>query len=104
MSDVILSPETRRRVNILFPPGQRDEAASILTKRCGNNLLFLEKLNEYELERFRYAALKLSNGRLEQLRRAADIANLDWRDLLMAAGFGENVDAHREWLPNFTEQ
>lgn len=104
MSDVILSPETMRRIDILFPPGQRDEAASILTKRCGNNLPFLEKLNEYELERFRYAALKLSNGRLEQLRRATDIANLDWRDLLMAAGFGENVDAHREWLPNSAER
>lgn len=104
MSDVILSPETMRRIDILFPPGQRDEAASILTMECGNNLPFLEKLNEYELERFRYAALKLSNGRLEQLRRATDIANLDWRDLLMAAGFGENVDAHREWLPNSAER
>ena len=71
---------------------------------CGNNLPFLERLNEYELERFRYAALKLSNGRLEQLRCATDIANLDWRDLLMAARFGENVDSHREWLPNSAER
>ena len=100
MSDIVLSLETMRRVSILFPPDQRDEAALILTRECGNNLPFLEKLNEYELERFRYAALKLSKGSLDGLRRAAELANLDWRDLLMAAGFGEDVGVHREWLPN----
>ena len=104
MSDVILSPETMRRVSILFPPNQSDEAASILTKRCGSNLPSLEKLNEYELERFRYAVLKLSKGSLERLRHATELANLDWRDLLMAAGFGEDVDAHREWLPDSIER
>lgn len=71
----------------------------MLVKECGNNLPFLDKLSEYELERFRYAALKLSNGDLKQLRRAIKMANLDWRDLLMAAGFGQDSNAHTEWLP-----
>jgi hypothetical protein len=51
------------------------------------------------LERIRFAALKLSAGNLEALRSAVGLANRDWRDLLMAAGFGRDVDAHRSWHP-----
>ena len=46
------------------------------------------------LERLRYAALKLSGGRLDALREAVELARIDWRDLLMGAGFGYDVHAH----------
>lgn len=59
----------------------------------------LENLNQIELERFRFAVLKLSQGRLDILRRAIDLAQSDWRDLLMAADFGYDVTAHNRWLP-----
>jgi hypothetical protein len=94
-----ISPETQRRLDILFRPADRAEAARLLAEQCGNNLPFLENLNEQGLERFQFAALKLSGGDLSRLREAIDLAKTDWRDLLMAAGFGEDTRAHTFWMP-----
>ena len=94
-----LSDQTRRRLNLVFPAAaDRAAAERILIHECGSNLPFLEKLGPAELERFRFAAMKLSGGRIEGLRRAVELAKVDWRDLLMAAGFGEDVEAHEGWL------
>jgi hypothetical protein len=94
-----LTAATLRRVDLLFAPGDRPEAARLLATQCGNNLPFLEQATPSELDRFRYAALRLSGGDLNRLREAIRLAKSDWRDLLMAAGFGEDVNAHRRWLP-----
>ena len=48
------------------------------------------------LERVRFAVLKISNGDIGELREAVRHAQIDWRDVLVAAGFGERL-AHREW-------
>ena len=96
---VRLSPETQRRADLLFRPEEREKAAALLLKHCGNNLPFLERLDEYELERFRFAALKLSKGDLGRLHEAIELAQVDWRDLLMATGFGRDETAHERWLP-----
>ena len=96
-----LSAETGKRISLLFPPGQQQLVRTLLFEQCGNNLPFLENLDEKKLERFQFAALKLSEGRLDELDRAIALAKADWRDLLMAAGFSE-VDAHRAWLPEQT--
>ena len=66
---------------------------------CGANLPFQDKADKYELERFRFAALKYSDGNLPMLERAVELAQLDWRDLLMATGFANDVEAHRKWEP-----
>jgi hypothetical protein len=95
----MLSPETQRRVNLLFRPEEQNIVATLLITECGNNLPFLEKSNEYELERIRFATLKLSDGNLDMLREAIEMAKSDWRDLLMAAGFAYDVTEHSRWLP-----
>lgn len=63
MNTVPLSPETQRRLELVFAPDDRSEAAELLTTECGTNLPFLEKLDMFQLERFRFAALKLSEGK-----------------------------------------
>jgi len=73
-----------------------------MLEECGNNLPFLQDFDEFKLERFRFAALKLSEGQLNKLDRAVAIAKRDWRDLLVAAGFANNIEAHRSWLPERT--
>lgn len=93
-----LNPETRRRLDLLFQHADQAEAADLLIRECGNNLPFLEKLDECQLERFRFAALKISGGDLNKLYQAVDLAQRDWRDLLVAAGFGHDVNAHSDWL------
>jgi len=94
-----LSPETLRRVDILFLSEDREGAKALLYEQCGNNLPFLEKLDMYQLERFRFAALKYSDGNRAALERAVKLAQVDWRDLLMATGFANDVEAHRKWEP-----
>jgi len=93
-----MSPETEKRIALLFPPDQRDRVRRLLSEQCGNNLPLLESLDEVKLERVRFAALKLSQGKLDGLERAVALAKTDWRDLLMAADFGD-PNAHSEWLP-----
>ena len=95
-----LSPETVRRVAVLYRGAERAEAERLLVEQCGNNLPSLESLTPVELERFRFAALKLSRGQLNELRAALRLAAEDWRDLLMAAVFGNDVMAHTRWLPD----
>ena len=56
----------------------------------------VNKLNEYQMERIRFAALKLGAGRRSDLRRWVNEAKHDRRDLLMDAGFGLSLTAHKK--------
>jgi hypothetical protein len=96
-----LSPETEKRVTLLFPPNQQEIVRTILLEECGNNLPFLQKLDAVAMERFRFAALKLSHGDFVKLRKAVDLAKTDWRDLLVAASF-HTLNSHQSWLPEKT--
>ncbi|MGA7795939.1 MAG: hypothetical protein WCA19_23145 [Candidatus Acidiferrales bacterium] len=96
-----MSPETEKRVVLLFPPDQQERVRAILLEECGNNLPFLQNLDGVAMERFRFAALKLSHGDLAALRKAVDLAKTDWRDLLNAANF-QALNSHESWLPEKT--
>lgn len=92
------SVETMKRVRRLFAAQQVDEVVRLLTDACGRNLPFLENLDAVGLERVRFAALKVSEGRIDRLRAAIDLARVDWRDLLVQAEFADDVRAHEHWL------
>lgn len=100
MSGPALSPETERRLNLLFRGAEeRAAATTLLTTSCGNNLPFCAEHDAHQMERIRFAALKQSNGDFEALKKAVNLARLDWRDLLVAAGFAEDTEAHLGWEP-----
>jgi hypothetical protein len=67
-----------------------------LSDECGPNLTEHPEL----LERIRIAVLKLSHGDLNALQRAIDLAQHDWRDVLVAAGFADDINAHESWWPD----
>lgn len=91
-----LSERTSALVDHLFPEADRAEATRALEHECGANLPFCERSTPESLERLRFAAIKLSEGDLLRLADAIALAKLDWRDLLMAAEFGD-VGRHDEW-------
>ncbi len=93
-----LSEETQRRIDALFPAEAREEVERLLKEQCGKNLPLMERANEFDLERVRFAALKVSESSIARLRQAVELANTDWRDLLVGAGFAEDLQAHRKWL------
>lgn len=69
----------------------------MLEEECGDNLPFCEHSGANALERVRFAVLKISEGDLCRLRGAIKVAQVDWRDTLMGAGFGYSVTAHEQW-------
>jgi hypothetical protein len=88
-----LGPATLRHVEVLFPAEDRERVKTLLYEECGNNLF------SREIERLRIAALKCSDGNFPALERAVNLGKRDYRDLLMAAGFGNDAKAHLHWEP-----
>ena len=95
-----LSAGTLERIAVLFPLEERGEVSKILREECGNNLPFLQNQDEIGRERYRFAALKLSEGNREKLRQAVKLAKRDWCDLPVAAGFADRIAAQGSWTPN----
>ena len=91
-------PQTRRKLEQLFAPEQWSVAIEVLEAACGSNLPLIEKQGAEGIERVRCAALKLSGGSLEKLQAAVRLAQTDWRDVLVAAGFANSLTAHLAWL------
>ena len=92
-----LSTYTEVLVLKCFDPDDVEKATRLLEDRCGNNVPYCDNHNEYQMERIRFSAIKLSKGDLKLLRQAIDLACFDWRDLFMAADFGDDVKAHEKW-------
>jgi hypothetical protein len=63
-----LSRATKERIERVFRPELRREAARILAEECGNNLPLCEGRDEVGMERIRFAVLKLSGGDLVKLK------------------------------------
>ncbi len=96
-----LSPETQRRVDLMYPVDQREEVVRLLVEECGHNIPPQQPIpeDEYAFEFLRFTAIKVSNGDLETLQKAIDLAKNDYRDLLFAAGFTWSTRKQKSWLP-----
>ncbi|UCG74074.1 MAG: hypothetical protein JSV45_06780 [Chromatiales bacterium] len=95
-----LSAETQRRIDALFPENDRERVSEHLLHECGDNLPMVDASYHQLAERIQFAVLKLSNGDFRRLTEQTEAAAKDWRDVLMAAGFGENLVAHLAWEPH----
>ncbi|HSK66120.1 MAG TPA: hypothetical protein VK888_04265, partial [Anaerolineales bacterium] len=69
-----LSQRTRQLVDSLFDPIDVHEACLWLEEECGNNLPFCSEADEFQMERIRFAALKISKGNPHKLLRAIEEA------------------------------
>ena len=92
-----LSPHTQELIERLFVEAVRAEAEHMLVERCGNNLPFCDQDDEFQMERIRFAVLRIGLGDLEETRKAMDLAKRDWRDVLVWSGFGNDLKAHKHW-------
>jgi len=95
-----LSHETRVRIEALFPKKEQDAVAKLLVERCGDDLPLTSWAKDDFWDRIRFAVLRLSAGDLKKLEQEVEGANCDWRDTLVSAEFGDDVNAHRSWFPN----
>lgn len=95
-----LSGATVNRIARMFPLADQELVCALLTDECGDNLPLVTPANSVSLERIRFAVLKLSGGDLNTLQRAIELAKIDWRDVLVEAGFSRDVAAHHSWWPD----
>jgi hypothetical protein len=96
---VKLTALTKRHVAALFAPAEVAEAEQLLACECAENLPLVADPSPEGLERLRFAAIRLSDGALPRLREAIALAKTDWRDLLVAADFADDGQAHRTRRP-----
>jgi len=96
---VPLSDATIAHVARLFAEQDRSRVERQLASGCAENLPLVHDPTPEGLERLRFAVLKLSGGGMDRFEEALSLAQVDWRDLLVAAGFGYDVNAHRNWRP-----
>lgn len=80
----------QRCISILFAPEEHESVLSMLDELGSDP-------HQTPL-RLKLAAVRCSGGALERLRRAIELGQQDFRDLLMSAGFGD-PDAHLKWVP-----
>ncbi len=99
-----LSDKTKRVIEILFSEADSNEVRGILQTECADHIPFCENSSPEQMERIRFSALKISNADIQKLKEAVELAKIDWRDLFMAAGFGHDIDAHKNWYALITHQ
>jgi hypothetical protein len=92
-----LSERVQGHIRELFPAESRADVTAALTDECGDNLPLMD--DPRLVERIRIAALKLSAGDVTKLLEAVELAQDDWRDLLVTAGFADDPNAHEAWEP-----
>lgn len=81
-----LTPVVVEEINKHFPAAQRDVVEKILDQECGRTIPFCREATPPELEHIRLCVLRLSKGDIAELRKWIDLANVDQRDVLLAAG------------------
>ena len=88
-----LSGIVNRYVEQTFELSEREKAKTLLLEITSTGS------GNQATNRCEIAALKVSGGTLMGLERAVRMYQLDFRDLLMSAGFGSDTKAHETWTP-----
>ena len=90
-----LRPTVTAIIKALFEAKDRETVTEILVEECNAERLYTTSPDA--VERIQLAVLKLSNGEVDKFLAAAELAQLDWRDVLFASGFGRDLKAHLKW-------
>ncbi len=98
-----LSSRTLKLIKIFYEfEEEQEEVISVLENQCADNLPFCENGTPLSMERIRFSVLRLDKEHGE-FNQWVKLANIDWRDLFIAAGFGD-TDAHLDWANKLIEQ
>ena len=92
-----ITPLVASHILRLFAEADREAAGHLMREDLGAALPGAESASIASIERVQCAALKLSGGRMDKLYDAIALAQTDWRDFLVAAGFANDPRAHKDW-------
>ena len=97
--DSPLRPTVTNAIAALFEAKDRESITEVLIEEC--NAERLRTTNADAVERIQLAVIKLSEGNVEKFLSAVHTAQVDWRDTLVWAGFGNDLKAHLKWAEKF---
>jgi hypothetical protein len=80
-----LTPAVVGEISRQFPASARKQVEEMVDRSCGRTLPFQREATAQELEHIRLCVVRLSRGDHKKLREWIDLANVDWRDVLLAA-------------------
>ncbi|MCV6623456.1 MAG: hypothetical protein OIF51_17085 [Cellvibrionaceae bacterium] len=92
-----LSKRTKDLVHCLYESREALEVCDMLDRECGTETLSCDGWTPEQMERIRFGVLKLAHENKLELDAAIRLAQTDWRDLLMSAGFSQDLNAHEKW-------
>ena len=92
-----LSDGTCRLIDCLFDEPFRSQLRAALVESVSESIPFCENQTPEGMDRIRFAVVKLVASNTGNLDRAINLSQTDWRDLLMGAGFGYDIDQHNAW-------
>lgn len=95
---VPLSDDTRQAAALILEEPDLTRVERRLVAETSETLPLWNDLTPKGLERIRFAVLRLIARHPEREDLAFAEAVVDWRDLLVAAGFAESVTEHRRWF------
>lgn len=95
----MLASLTQELVTTGCPSAQKEAVSELLSKRCSHNLPGVGATPEWNelIDRIQLAVIRGSGWNVESIAKAIELANRDWRDVLMAAGFANDLESHRLW-------
>jgi hypothetical protein len=95
----MLGSLTKKLIENCCPLLHQQEISELLVLRCSTHLPGVSSGAEWDalIDRVQLAAIRGSNWNINQINENVNLANVDWRDLLMAAEFGEDLSAHKIW-------
>ena len=81
----------------MFPRSEGVVISDLLFRAVSANIPFCADSSPEEMERIRFAIIKMTKQSPLNLAVGIYLAQTDWRDLLMSAGFGDDVAQHMTW-------
>lgn len=101
---VELSQSVASAIQLTFREADWNIVSDLLEREHADNLPMMRGIHDpARYDRGRMALLKLSAGNLDSLHKAVVLGKRDWRDLLMAADFGQ-LNAHLDWYRSILKQ
>jgi len=96
MTDI--TKRTMKAIETLFSSEEQGIVKDELELNYFTNVAGCNGWSASQMERIWFAVLKSSNGQLSEFKTSIKLANTDFRDLLMIAEFGEDLEAHNKWF------
>ncbi len=82
-------------IPVCFPNAENTNYVKKELKRVGE--IFIKRDDSFS-PRLQSAIIKSADGNIEKFDYYVNLAIIDWRDILMNAGFGFDIDKHNDWI------